>query len=101
MGDFIQIDFRNKLKLKLKQFDPNNTLKEYQDDIFKELYSGFPQFQAHVAAYVERNYCTVLNDEDHHEPQAVLNILTHEEVCLQNQWIINRNKTNYHQHRTE
>ena len=100
MGDLIQADFRTKLTLQLKRFDPNDTREEYQAEIFKELYSGFPQFQAHVAAYVERHYCMVLNDEDHHEPEAVLNILSPEEVLMQNQWIVNRNRGYSIQHRT-
>lgn len=92
MGDLIQADFRTKLIPRLKRFNPHDTREEYQAEIFKELYSGFPQFQAHVAAFVERHYCIILNDEEHHEPDTVLDILSPEEVWMQNQWIVNRNR---------
>ena len=91
MGDLIQADFKAKLTRQLKRFNPNDTRKDYQAEIFKELYSGFPQFQAHVAAFVERHYCMALNDEDHSNAEAVLNLLSPEEIHLQNQWIVNRN----------
>tara|TARA_B100000686_G_C16790842_1_gene978599 strand:+ start:1981 stop:2280 length:300 start_codon:yes stop_codon:yes gene_type:complete len=92
MGDLLKVNFRIKLNRRLKQFDPSNLNREYQEAIFKELYTGFPQFKEHVAAFIERRYCVALNDEDHWNPQAVVEFLTDEEVCQQNKWILGRNR---------
>jgi hypothetical protein len=93
MGSLLKVDFKEKLSPKLKNFNPKADKQEYHEEIFKELFAGFPQFKDHVAAYVERHYCMVVNDEDHSNPQSLLNILNPEEVRLQNNWIVNRSKT--------
>lgn len=92
MGNVVKADFKVKLNAKLKNFDPQDHRKEYQEDIFKELYNGFPQFKAHVAAYIERHYCMVVNDEDHADPKSLLTILNEKEVRLQNEWIVFRKR---------
>jgi hypothetical protein len=92
MGSLLKVDFKVKLNPKLKNFDPKIDRQDYHEEIFKELFEGFPQFKDHVAAYVERHYCIVINDEDHSDPQSLVNILTSEEVRLQNDWIVNRSK---------
>ncbi|MFQ5482454.1 MAG: hypothetical protein ACE5ER_06805, partial [Nitrospinaceae bacterium] len=63
-----------------------------QAGIFCVLFSEFPQFKAHVAAYGERHYCTVINDEDHPSPQKVLLFLKPEEIKWLNEWILTRGK---------
>lgn len=90
MGILIEADFKRKLNSKLYKFDPKNTKPEYHAEIFSELFASFPQFKAHVAAYVERNYCVVVNDEDHPGPESLLNMLDGEEVRWLNEWIVNR-----------
>ena len=91
MGVLIKADFKNKLTPKLSKYRPQNKTPEYQKEIFSELFSKFPQFNAHVAAYVERNYCGVMiNDEDHGNPDALFNMLTFEEIHMLNKWIVNR-----------
>ena len=91
MGLVLKADFKTKLNSKLSKFNPRNRKPEYHADIFSEMFGKFPQFKAHVAAYVERNYCVVVNDEDHPDPQSLLNLLKPEEVRWLNEWIINRN----------
>ena len=94
MGTILKTDFKAKLTTKLKNFDSRNPKEEYHAEIFKELFSGFPQFKAHVAAYVERNYCIVINDEDHPDSSSLFNFLSSEEIRMLNEWIVNRgNKT--------
>ena len=91
MGVLIKVDFKNKLTPKLSKYRPQNKTPEYQKEIFSELFSKFPQFKAHVAAYVERNYCGVMiNDEDHGNPDALFDMLTFEEIHMLNKWIVNR-----------
>lgn len=92
MGVIIKADFKTRLNSKLKKFDPQNSCPEYNREIFIDLFSGFPQFKAHVAMYVERNYCFVVNDEDHSRPESLLTILKPEEVRFLNEWIINKGK---------
>ena len=76
MGTLIKADFRTKLPLKLSQYRLKDKTPEYQNEIFSELFSKFPQFKAHVAAYVERNYCgVVINDEDHSNPVTLIELL--------------------------
>ncbi|QPJ66461.1 MAG: hypothetical protein G3M78_14065 [Candidatus Nitrohelix vancouverensis] len=91
MAIILEAQFKNKLNSKLYKFDPRNTSVEYHKEIFSELFK-FPQFKAHVAAYIERNYCVVLNDEDHPDPVSTLKILKPEETRRLNEWIINRNR---------
>ena len=90
MGSLIKAEFGTKLTPKLLKYDPTDRHPEYQADIFRELFPNFPQFKAHVAAYVERNYCTVVNDEDHPTPDHVLKFLKPHEVHLLNEWILTR-----------
>ncbi len=90
MGSLIKAEFGTKLTPKLLKYDSANSDPEYQAGIFGELFPNFPQFKAHVAAYVERNYCTVINDEDHPTPQHVLKFLKPDEVHMLNEWILNR-----------
>ncbi len=90
MGDLIKAEFGTKLTPKLLRFDSQNIDPSYQSEIFCQLFSNFPQFKAHVAAYVERNYCTVINDEDHAHPENVLKFLKQEEVRKLNEWILTR-----------
>lgn len=92
MGDLLKVKFTSPLNRKLLRFDPNDLRWEYQSEIFSELFLAFPQYKAHVAAYVERNYCIVVNDEDHSHPQSLIKILKPEEIRKLNQWLINRNK---------
>jgi len=89
MGIVLKADFKTKLNSKLSKFNSKSSSKEYHANIFSELF-WFPQFKAHVAAYLERNYCVVVNDEDHPEPKSLLEILTPDEVRMLNEWIINR-----------
>ena len=65
MGLLINADFKKKLDIKLYRFDPKKKDPKYHAEIFSEMFIQFPQFKAHVAAYIERNYCFVVNDEDH------------------------------------
>ncbi len=91
MGVLIKADFQNKLTPKLSKYRPQDKTPEYQKEIFSELFSKFPQFKAHVAAYVERNYCGVMiNDEDHGSPDTLFDMLTFDEIHMLNNWIINR-----------
>ena len=91
MGVMIKVNFQNKLTSKLSKYSPKNKNVGYQKEIFSELFSRFPQFKAHVAAYVERNYCGVMiNDEDHGNPDALFDMLTFDEIHMLNKWIINR-----------
>jgi len=90
MGELIKAAFGTKVTPKLRHYDPNNTRQEYQEEIFCELYPNFPQYKAHVDAFVERNYCTVINDEDHPTPQDVLQFLKPDEVRRLNEWILTR-----------
>ena len=92
MGLLIKADFKKKLDIKLYRFDPRNSKPEYHAEIFCEMFSKFPQFKAHVAAYIERNYCFVVNDEDHSDPKSLLNTLKLDEVSKLNEWILVRNK---------
>jgi len=92
MGSLLKVDFKVKLSAKLKSFNPKIDSQSYHEEIFKELFDGFPQFKDHVAAYVERHYCMVVNDEDHSDPQSLINILTPKEIRMQNDWIVNRSK---------
>lgn len=89
MGVVLKIDFKTKLNSRLAKFDPKKSSPQYHAEIFSELFL-FPQFKAHVAAYVDRNYCVVINDEDHPDPQSLLEILNPQEVRMLNEWILNR-----------
>ena len=91
MGVMIKADFKSKIDSKLSKFNPRNTKQKYHEEIFSEMFKCFPQFKAHVAAYVERNYCVVVNDEDHPTPESLISILKPEEVRQLNEWIITRN----------
>lgn len=90
MGDLVEAKFGTKLTPKLLKYDPSNSDPEYQADIFRDLFNNFPQYKAHVAAFVERNYCTMVNDEDHPTPDDVLKFLKHDEVRWLNEWIQTR-----------
>ena len=92
MGILIKGDFRTKLTSKLSKYRSKDKTPEYQKEIFSELFSKFPQFKAHVAAYVERNYCgVVINDEDHSSPSTLINMLNFDEIMMLNKWIVDRN----------
>ena len=91
MGVLIKADFQNKLTSKLYKYRPQDKAPEYQKEIFSELFSKFPQFKAHVAAYVERNYCgVVINDEDHSSSDALFDMLRSNEIQMLNKWIVDR-----------
>ena len=92
MGLLINADFKKKLDIKLYRFDPKKKDPKYHEEIFSEMFVQFPQFKAHVAAYIERNYCFVVNDEDHADPNTLLNTLQPEEVLRLNEWILIRNQ---------
>jgi hypothetical protein len=92
MGLLINADFKKKLDIKLYRFDPKKHDPEYHAEIFSEMFNQFPQFKAHVAAYIERNYCFVVNDEDHSDPSTLLTTLQPEEVRRLNEWILLRNQ---------
>jgi len=92
MGIVLKADFKAKLDSKLQRFDPNNTDETYQNEIFVEMFTRFPQYKAHVAAYIERNYCTVVNDEDHADPRSLFSFLKPGEVLWLNEWILHRKK---------
>jgi hypothetical protein len=96
MGTLIKADFRTKLSLKLSQYRFKDKTPEYQKEIFSELFSKFPQFKAHVAAYVERNYCgVVINDEDHSNPDTLVDLLSLDEMRMLNRWIADRSKPRF------
>ena len=91
MGTIIKGNFKNKLASSLSKYRPLDDSPEYQKEIFSELFVRYPQFKAHVAAYVERNYCGVMiNDEDHGSPDVLFDMLTPEEINMLNKWIVNR-----------
>ncbi|OGW20693.1 MAG: hypothetical protein A3K09_02370 [Nitrospinae bacterium RIFCSPLOWO2_12_FULL_47_7] len=90
MGLLLKTDFKTKIAPKLHHFDPKNIKANYQNEIFTELFTGFPQFKAQVAIYVERNYCITINDEEHANPKTLLNILKPEEVLMLNKWILRK-----------
>jgi len=92
MGLLINADFKKKLDIKLYRFDPKKKDPKYHAEIFSEMFIQFPQFKAHVAAYIERNYCFVVNDEDHADPRSLLLTLKPEEVKKLNEWILLRNQ---------
>ena len=92
MGLLIKADFKKKLDIKFYRYDPKKSKQEYHDDIFCEMFLQFPQFKAHVAAYIERNYCFVVNDEDHSNPKSLLETLKPFEVRKLNEWVLLRNK---------
>jgi hypothetical protein len=92
MGLLIKADFKKKLDIKFYRYDPHKPKAEYHADIFCEMFSKFPQFKAHVAAYIERNYCLGINDEDHSDPQSLLHTLKPYEVIRLNEWVLLRNK---------
>ena len=96
MGTLIKADFRTKLTLKLSQYSFKDKTPEYQKEIFSELFSKFPQFKAHVAAYVERNYCgVVINDEDHSNPVTLIELLSLDELRMLNRWIADRSRPRF------
>lgn len=96
MGILLKGDFKTKIAPELHHFDPKNHQVEYQNGIFSELYASFPQFKAHVAIYVERNYCISVNDEEHANPKALLSLLSAEEVRALNRWILNKKNRPLH-----
>ena len=92
MGALVKVDFKNKLASKLFKYRPQEKSPEYQKEIFSLLFSRFPQFKAHVAAFVERNYCgVVINDEDHNNPSTLFDMLSLDEIMMLNRWIVDRN----------
>ena len=92
MGILIKANFKSKLTSKLSKYRFKDKNPTYQKEIFSELFTEFPQFKAHVAAYVERNYCgTVINDEDHSNPSTLTNMLSFDEILMLNKWIVDRN----------
>ena len=93
MGILIKVDFQTKLTPKLSKYRPKDTDPEYQKEIFSELFSKLPQFKAHVATYVERNYCgVVINDEDHGNPDTLINLIRFDELLMLNRWIADRKR---------
>ena len=91
MGVIIKGNFKNKLASKLSKYRPQDKTLKYQKEIFSELFCKYPQFKAHVSAYVERNYCgVVINDEDRSNPDPLFDMLSAEEINMLNKWIINR-----------
>ena len=92
MGLLINADFNKKLDIRLYRYDPKKKDPEYHAEIFSKMFVQFPQFKEHVAAYIERNYCFVVNDEDHADPKTLLNTLQSEEVLRLNEWILIRNQ---------
>jgi hypothetical protein len=96
MGTLIKADFQTKLTSKLSQYKFKDKTPEYQNEIFSELFSKFPQFKAHVAAYVERNYCgVVINDEDHSNPATLIELLRPDELRMLNRWIADRSRPRF------
>ena len=93
MGIVIKANFQNKLASKLSKYRPQDKTQAYQKEIFSELFYKFPQFKAHVAAYVERNYCgVVINDEDHSNPETLIDLISFDELLMLNRWIVDRKK---------
>ena len=92
MGLLINAEFKKKLDMKLYRYDPKKKDPDYHAEIFSEMFAQFPQFKEHVAAYIERNYCFVVNDEDHSDPATLLYTLKPEEVKRLNEWILIRNQ---------
>ena len=92
MGLLIKADFKKKLNINIYRFHTINSKPEYHAEIYCEMFSKFPQFKAHVAAYIERNYCFVVNDEDHSDPKSLLNTLKLDAVSKLNARILVRNK---------
>jgi len=88
VGELISANFKTKLIPRLSKYKPENKNPGYQKEIFSELFSRFPQFKAHVAAYTERNYCVVINDEDHSSPEPLFDTLSFDEIHMLNKWII-------------
>ena len=88
-----QRGFSNQATSKLSKYRSKDKTPEYQKEIFSELFSKFPQFKAHVAAYVERNYCgVVINDEDHSNTDTLIDLISFDELRMLNKWIADRNK---------
>jgi hypothetical protein len=92
MGLLINADFKKKLDIELYRYDPKKKDPKYHAAIFSDMFIQFPQFKEHVAAYIERNYCFVVNDEDHADPNTLLETLRPEEVARLNEWILIRNQ---------
>ena len=92
MGLLINADFKKKLDIELYRYDPKKKDPKYHAVIFSDMFIQFPQFKEHVAAYIERNYCFVVNDEDHADPNILLDTLRPEEVQRLNEWILIRNQ---------
>ena len=92
MGLLINANFKKKLDIKLYRYDPQKKDPKYHAEIFSEMFIQLPQFKEHVAAYIERNYCFVVNDEDHADPNTLLTTLQPEEVLRLNEWILIRNQ---------
>ena len=92
MGLLINADFKKKLDIKFYRYDPQRNDPKYHAEIFSEMFIQLPQFKEHVAAYIERNYCFVVNDEDHADPNTLLTTLQPEEVLRLNEWILIRNQ---------
>ena len=92
MGIVIKANFKTKLSPKLARYKPKDKTPAYQKEIFRELFSEFPQFKAHVSAYIARNYCGVIvNDEDHSDPNTIINMLNFDEIQTLNRWVFDRN----------
>ena len=92
MGLLINADFKKKLDIKFYRYDAKKKDPGYHAEIFSEMFVQFPQFKEHVATYIERNYCFVVNYEDHSDPATLLNTLKPEEVKRLNEWILIRNQ---------
>jgi hypothetical protein len=92
MGLLINANFKKKIDIRLYRFNPKKKDPKYHEEIFSEMFIQFPQFKAHVAAFIERNYCFVVNDEDHADPHSLLSTLKPEEVRRLNEWILIRNQ---------
>ena len=92
MGLLINADFKKKLDIELYRYDPKKKDPRYRAAIFSGMFIHFPQIKEHVAAYIERNYCFVVNDEDHADPNTLLETLRPEEVIRLNEWILIRNQ---------
>ena len=93
MGILIKADFQSKLTSKLSKYRSKDKNPEYQKEISYELFSKFPQFKAHVAAYIERNYCgVVINDEEHSNPDTLIDLMSLDELLMPNRWIVDRKR---------
>jgi hypothetical protein len=93
MGILIKADFQSKLTSKLSKYRSKDKNPEYQKEISYELFSKFPQFKAHVAAYIERNYCgVVINDEEHSNPDTLIDLMSLDELLMPNRWIVGRRR---------